>query len=70
MGHTTLNNFTVLHKLETIEKEVLNLKISILKKITTTGKKITSSKGILKGVDVTDKDITLAKKSLCSKVKI
>jgi len=70
MGHTTLNNFTVLHKLETIEKEVLNLKISILKKITTTGKKITSFKGILKGVDVTDKDITLAKKSLCSKVKI
>ncbi len=57
----------MLHKLETIEKEVMGLKLSILKKLTPTGKKTISLKGILKGVDITDKDIASAKQSLYSK---
>lgn len=69
MSHAQLNNLNVLHKLETIEKEVINLKLSILKKFVPAGKKTASLKGILKGVDVTDGDIAVAKKSLYSKVR-
>lgn len=69
MSHAQLNNLKVLHKLETIEKEVINLKLSILKKFVPAGKKATSFKGILKGVDVADEDIAVAKKSLYSKVR-
>ncbi len=52
----------ILHKIETIEKEVIDLKLSVLKKLAPTGKKIIS----LKGIDITDKDIASAKKSLYS----
>ena len=58
----------ILHKIETIEKEVIDLKLSVLKKLAPTGNKIISLKGILKGIDITDKDITSAKKSLYSKI--
>ena len=58
----------ILNKIETIEKEVIDLKLSVLKKLSPTGKKIISLKGILKGIDITDKDITSAKKSLYSKI--
>ena len=60
----------ILHKIETIEKEVKDLKLSVLKKLTPTGKKVISLKGILKGIDVTGKDIASAKKSLYSKIGI
>lgn len=59
----------ILRKIETIEKEVMDLKLSVLKELTPTGKKIISLKGILKGVDVTNEDITSAKKSLYSKIR-
>lgn len=58
----------MLQKIEAIEKEVKDLKLSILKKLAPTGKKAVSLKGILKGVEVTDEDIHSAKKSLYSKV--
>lgn len=58
----------MLQKIETIEKEVKDLKLSILKKLAPTGKKTLSLKGILKGVEVTDEDINFVKKSLYSKV--
>ena len=58
----------VLHKIKTIEKEIMDLKVFILKKLTPTGKKIISLKGILKGIDVSDEDIASAKKSLYSKI--
>lgn len=58
----------MLQKIEAIEKEVKDLKLSILKKLAPTGKKAVSLKGILKGVEVTDEDIDSAKKSLYSKV--
>ncbi len=57
----------MLHKIETIEKEVMNLKLSVLKKLTPTGKKVIKLKGILKGVDITTEDIESMKKSLYSK---
>jgi hypothetical protein len=69
MKHEALISTTeMLHKIETIEKEVLDLKLSVLKKLTPSGKKIIKLKGILKGVDITEKDIISAKKSLYSKV--
>ena len=70
MGSTALNNLKVLHKLETIEKEVMDLRLSILKKFAPTGKKTASFRGILKGVNITDEDISTAKKSLYSKTRI
>lgn len=60
----------MLHKIETIEKEVMDLKLSVLKKFTPSGENIISLKGILKGVDITDQDINAAKKSLYSKVEL
>jgi len=58
----------MLQKIETIEKEVMDLKVSVLKKLAPTGKKIISLKGILKDVDIAEEDITTAKKSLYSKI--
>ncbi|MCL5061875.1 MAG: hypothetical protein M0Z70_11455 [Nitrospiraceae bacterium] len=67
---TAKSSTDMLHKIETIEKEIMDLKLSVLKKLTPTGKKIVSLKGILKGVDITDEDIASAKRSLYSKVGI
>ena len=60
----------ILHKIEVIEKEVLDLKLSILKDLTPSGKKLISLKGIIKGVDITEQDIASAKKTLYSNVGI
>jgi hypothetical protein len=57
----------MLHKIKAIEKEIMNLKLSVLKKLTPSGEKVTKLKGILKGVDITNEDIASAKKSLYSK---
>ena len=60
----------MLHKIETIEKEVMALKLSVLKKLAPSGQNIISLKGILKGVDITEQDINTAKKSLYSKAEL
>ena len=60
----------ILHKIETIEKEIMNLKLSVLKKLTPSGEKLVKLKGILKGIDITNEDIESAKKSLDSKIAI
>ncbi len=71
MKHAVANNAVdMLHKIETIEKEIIGLKLSVLKKLTPSGKKIVKLKGILKGVNITDEDIASAKKSLYSKTGI
>ena len=67
---TAKNTVDMLHKIETIEKEVTDLKLSVLKKLTPTGRKTISLKGIFKGIDITDKDISSAKKSLYSDFSI
>ncbi len=60
----------MLNKIEAIEKDVMDLKLSVLKKLTPSGQKVISLKGILKGVKVTEQDIINAKKSLYSKVRL
>jgi hypothetical protein len=46
----------------------MGLKLTLLKNLTPTGRKIISLKGILKGVVITEEDIFSAKKSLYSKI--
>ena len=71
MKQSVLNGtIDMLHKIETIEKEIVDLKLTVLRKLTPTGKKVISLKGIFKGVDITDEDVTSAKKSLYSKIGI
>ncbi len=70
---THLENFTasdMLYKIKSIEKELMDLKLSILNKYAPSGKKIISLKGILQGVDITDQDIAEAKQSLSGKIQI
>jgi len=45
----------------------MKLKLSVLKKLAPAGKNIISLRGILKGIDITDRDIAAARKSLYSK---
>jgi len=60
----------ILEKIEAIEKDVMDLKLIVLKKLAPSGMKVISLKGILKGVQVTDKDIATARKSLYSKIRL
>ena len=60
----------ILHKIENIEKEVNDLKLTILKQLKPTGKKVVSLKGILKGAIVSERDISKAKKSIYSKIEL
>ena len=61
------NTVDLLHKIEIIEKDVMELKLAVLKKVSLSKKKIVKLKGILKGVNITEEDIISAKKSLYSK---
>ena len=71
MKQTALNGaIDMLHKIETIEKEIVDLKLTVLKNLAPTGKKVISLRGILKGVDITDEDVTSSKESLYSKIGI
>ena len=64
----TKSTVDILHKIETIEKEVMGLKLSVLKKLTPTKQNIVSLRGILKNVEISEQDINTAKKSLYSKI--
>jgi hypothetical protein len=65
---TAKNTAEILQKIENIEKEVMGLKLTLLKNLTPSGKKLISLKGILKGIEVTEEDISSGKKSLYSKI--
>ena len=54
------NTVDILHKIETIEKDVMELKLAVLKKVSLSKKKIVKLKGILKGVNITEEDIISA----------
>ena len=69
-SQATESTVDMLHKIENIEKQVMDLKLSVLKNMSPSEKKVISLKGILKGVNVTEKDISAAKKSLYGKVKL
>jgi hypothetical protein len=58
----------LLQKIENIEKEVTGLKLTLLKNLTPSGKKVISLKGVVKGFEITEDDISSAKKSLYSKI--
>ena len=47
----------ILHKIEAIEHDLMAVKLSVLKNLIPSGKKLVSLKGIIKGVDVTDDEI-------------
>ncbi len=64
------NSVDMLHKVEAIEQEIIGLKLSLLKKLTPSGKKLIKLKGVLKGVDITDEDVKSVKKSLYGKIEI
>lgn len=64
------SNLNILHMLENIEKDVMDLKLSLLKNLSPARKKLISFKGIIKDVDITDEDIIIAKKSIYSKIRI
>jgi hypothetical protein len=56
----------VLERINSIEKEVMDLRLFVIKKLSSGGKRIISLKGILKGEEVSEKEITSAQKSLYS----
>ncbi len=66
----TESTVDMLHKIENIEKQVMDLKLSVLKNMTPSENKVISLKGILKGINISEKDIAAAKKSLYGKVKL
>lgn len=71
MKHSAAEDYLhMLHKIEALEKEVLEIKLSLLQETTPAHGKIVKLRGILKGVDITDKEITAAQKKLSGKVKI
>jgi len=71
MKQTTLKNpGEILHKIETMEKEMFHLRLSVLRKLTPSPKKVVSLKGVFKNLDISDEDIRQAKKTLYSKVGV
>lgn len=60
------NRSAILQRITSIEKEVSDLKLSVLNETSPSQKKLVSLRGILKGVDITEKEIDAAKKSLSS----
>ncbi len=68
----TVSDFSriTLDKILSIEKDIMELKLSVFKKLSPTGKKLVKLKGIAPGVDITDKDIAFAKRALYGKTRI
>lgn len=71
MKQTTAKGSTdLIHKIEAIEDEILDIKFFILKKLTPSKKNLISLKGIFKDIEISDEEIEDAKKSLYSKIEI
>lgn len=64
------NSAHILHKIENIEKEITELKLSVLKNLTPSAGNNISLKGILKGANITERDIAAVKKSIYSKTTL
>jgi uncharacterized protein YbcI len=58
----------MLQKIGNIEKEVMGLKLTLLKSPTLSSRKVISLKGILEGFEITEEDISSAIESLYSKI--
>ena len=63
-------NKVTLDKILAIEKDVVALKLSVLKKLGPTRSKIVKLKGIVPNVEITDEDIAFAKASLYGNTRI
>jgi hypothetical protein len=62
-------NRVTLEKILTIEKEVMELKLFVLRKLGPTRKNIVKLKGIVSDVEITEEDIAVAKSTLYDKTK-
>lgn len=69
-GIAMRSTIDILAKIETIEKEITDLKLIVLRKLTPTGKKVITLKGILKGIKIDNGDISNAQKSLYGKIGV
>jgi hypothetical protein len=58
----------LLQRIENIEKEVMGLKLTLLQNLTPSDKKVISLRGILKGFEIIEEDISSAKRSLYGKI--
>jgi hypothetical protein len=67
---TLKKDHDLLAKIEFIEKEIKDLKSTVLKQHYPSRKKLVALRGIIKGIDISDKDISFAKKTLSSKMEI
>jgi hypothetical protein len=56
-------------KIKAVEKDIMDLKLSIIKVFVPPYKKNVSLKGIIKGIKISDKNILAVKKSLFSTIK-
>lgn len=64
MGQRTRRtDHEVLRKIESIEKEIMELKIAFLKQRYPSRKKLITLRGIIKGIDISDREIAFAKKN-------
>jgi len=63
-------NKVMLDKILAIEKDVVALKLSVLKKLGPTGKKIAKLKAIVPNVEISEEDIAFAKGTLYGKTRI
>lgn len=57
----------LLEKIETIEKEISDLKLIVVKKLASPGKRVISLRGVLRGVKITAADVSYARRSLYRK---
>lgn len=60
----------ILDQIATIEQDLLNLKLSMLKRFAPTSKKNVKLKGVLKGIDISNDDILAARKSLYDRMEL
>jgi hypothetical protein len=63
-------NKVTLDKILAIEKDVVALKLSVIKNLGPTGKKIAKLKAIVPNVEISEEDIALARGSLYDKTRI
>lgn len=63
-------NKVTLDKILAIEKDVMALKLTVLKKVRPSGKKVLKLQGIMKGIIIDEDDITEAKKGLYGRIPV
>ena len=71
MKHAVIEEpIDILHKIETIEEDIQDLKLAVLKGLASSPKKPLSLKGLLKGAKISESDIRKAQRALQGKINI